>query len=150
MNRLPRDLETAQVDVATFRWLGPERRGIGCLASSAAEVLGLWERLRALVSTVRHYPVIVGNAQNVEALEDELQRAWRSWQARFGAGPVGVSGATVELRVERPISDPREALRVALEHYAYCPDTVLMTEGPFVEGRAAGLLGSTVWHFWWD
>lgn len=41
-----------------------------------------------------------------------------------------------------------EALTVAAEHVAFCPDTVW--GGTDLPGYAAGLVGAPAWHFWWD
>lgn len=74
--------------------------------------------------------------------------ALREWHARHGAEPLVFGGDTVALLV-RPIRDPAEAKRVAIEHYAHCEDLV---DGGMstVQALAASLLGATVWYFWWD
>jgi len=55
---------------------------------------------------------------------------------------------TLELLV-RPIADPKEAKRAALEHLAYDAD-VLSQDAEAVRGSAAEILGAAVWPFWWD
>ena len=76
-------------------------------------------------------------------------RVLRSWHGRFGAEPVGISGDVVELRVARPPATREAALRLAVEHFAFCNDIVDQGVGS-LEGLAATLLGAPVWFFWWD
>lgn len=72
----------------------------------------------------------------------------REWHSRHEAVPLMLGGDTLQLIV-RPIEDPEEAKRVAIEQYAYCSDIVDQGVGS-VEDLAASLLGSSVWFFWWD
>lgn len=74
----------------------------------------------------------------------------RDWHDRFGAELAALSGDQVmELLVARPPVDPHEALAVALEQYAYCPDVVEQGVGT-VTALAADQVGSASWYFWWD
>ncbi|MBF5041841.1 DUF4253 domain-containing protein [Aggregicoccus sp. 17bor-14] len=86
---------------------------------------------------------------NACPLPEENARLMRSWAERFGAEVVGISHDTVELRVARPPQDAAAALRLAVEHYAYCSDIVHQGVES-IEGLAATLLGAPVWFFWWD
>lgn len=87
----------------------------------------------------------------------------RDWRARFGAEPVAVCSDVVECAVPRTLldaaraegADPAEpaarkqALDLAREQYAYCPDIV--DQGAESVGQlAATLPESTRWYFWWD
>jgi Domain of unknown function (DUF4253) len=75
--------------------------------------------------------------------------ALRDWQARFGAELVAINHDTINIRVKRRPADRAEALALAREHYAYCPDTV--DQGmDTIEALAALLLVSDWWFFWWD
>lgn len=86
---------------------------------------------------------------NDSPMPEEQARLMRSWEARFGAEVVGVANDFVELRVSRPPTDRAAALRLAVEHYAFCTDVVEQgTES--VEALAATLLNAPVWFFWWD
>ncbi|WP_327003468.1 DUF4253 domain-containing protein [Dactylosporangium sp. NBC_01737] len=71
----------------------------------------------------------------------------RSWEDRFGARVVGLGFAELFLSVAAPPATADDALRVAAEHFAFCPDNV--SEQPLAE-YAAGLVGMPAWHFWWD
>jgi hypothetical protein len=79
----------------------------------------------------------------------ELCAVLRSWEERFGAYLVGVGFDTLTLGVERPPSTAPQALAVAAEHFAACPDNVWQGAGA-LEAYAADLVGSPVWSFWWD
>lgn len=75
--------------------------------------------------------------------------ALRDWQRRFGAELVGINRDTIELRVARRPADRAQALALAREQYAYCPDIV--DQGAMsIEALAAILLESDWWFFWWD
>ncbi len=80
---------------------------------------------------------------------EEHARLMRAWEARFGAEVVGVANDFIELRVARPPTDRAAALRLAVEHYAYCNDVVEQGTGS-IEALAATLLNGSVWFFWWD
>jgi hypothetical protein len=73
----------------------------------------------------------------------------RRWSTAHGAAPVAFAGDVVEYRVARPIDSREQAIELALEQFAYCPDIILQgTET--VERLAAELLGARYWFFWWD
>ncbi|MEU0555717.1 DUF4253 domain-containing protein [Dactylosporangium sp. NPDC006015] len=72
----------------------------------------------------------------------------RSWEERFGVRVVGVGFAELFLSVAAPPSTVDEALTVAAEHVAFCPDTAWTDDD--LQGYAAGLVGAPAWHFWWD
>lgn len=75
--------------------------------------------------------------------------ALRSWQERQGAELVGIDRDTINLRVGRRPKDRAEALALAREYYAYCPDSVDQGVGT-IEALAATLLANDWWFFWWD
>lgn len=74
----------------------------------------------------------------------------RDWHERFGAELVSLSDDQVlELLVPRPPTTPDEALAVAREHHAYCPDVVDQGVGSLTV-LAQGQVASSSWYFWWD
>jgi hypothetical protein len=80
---------------------------------------------------------------------EEHCAVWERWHERYGAHIVGVSHAVVEAVVERPPMTQEEAMRLAWEQYWYCTD--LVHQGvESVANLAAGLLGGSIWYFWWD
>ncbi len=73
----------------------------------------------------------------------------RRWGHLHGAAPVAFGSDTIEYRVARPVSTHEAAVELALEHFAYCPDSVLQgTET--IERLAASLINAKYWLFWWD
>ncbi|MDP9831144.1 DUF4253 domain-containing protein [Kineosporia succinea] len=71
----------------------------------------------------------------------------RSWEERFGARVIAVGFADLYVSVAAPPATKDEALRVAAEHFAFCPDNVWATS---LAEYADDLLGDPVWRFWWD
>jgi hypothetical protein len=75
--------------------------------------------------------------------------ALRAWRDRFGAELVGLSHDVMNLRVARKPATRSEALDLAREHYAYCPDVIDQGVGTLSE-LAAALIENDWWYFWWD
>lgn len=73
----------------------------------------------------------------------------RDWARRYGAEVVGISGDVVNMRVARRPKTRKEALAVAREQLAYCPDIVFQGSGD-LGPLAAALMDSDWWFFWWD
>jgi len=70
----------------------------------------------------------------------------RLWLDQYGAVQVANTHDVVEFRVARPVTTQAAAIELARVQYHYCSDSVPDT----LEAAAAELIGSTVWHFWWD
>ena len=79
----------------------------------------------------------------------EISAVVRSWENRFGVRVVGVGFDTLILSVAAPPSSRRDALRVAAEHFAFCPDNVWQGPGTLA-AYAEQLVGQPKWSFWWD
>lgn len=75
--------------------------------------------------------------------------ALRSWRERFGAQLVALSFDTLDLKVERRPADRPEALALARELHAYCPDIIDQGFESY-SALAASLMVSDWWQFWWD
>src|SRR5262249_14680545 len=73
----------------------------------------------------------------------------RYWNEIYGAELAGLSGDVMELEPARKPLSKEEALRLAQEQYWFCYDIVEQGVGT-IENLAAGLMGSSVWYFWWD
>jgi len=43
-----------------------------------------------------------------------------------------------------------EAVNVAAEHFAFCPDNIWQGHTPNLTAYAGRLLDSPLWSFWWD
>ena len=75
--------------------------------------------------------------------------ALKSWNERFGAELVGMSGECMNIRVSRIPERREEAMALAREQYAYCEDIV--SQGvDTISNLAASLSASKWWYFWWD
>ncbi|MES4831284.1 MULTISPECIES: DUF4253 domain-containing protein [Streptomyces] len=55
----------------------------------------------------------------------------RGWEHRFGARGVAVGFSTLHLGVASPPADEHEALLVAAEHFAFCPDNMWQGNRPY-------------------
>ncbi|THV27000.1 DUF4253 domain-containing protein [Glycomyces paridis] len=84
---------------------------------------------------------------NWELYGAEHAAVLRSWNRRFEAELVAMTYDVVELYVPRPPS-AEEAIAVAGEAYAYCPD--LLDSGvPTLEDLAEHMIRSRAWYFRW-
>lgn len=94
-------------------------------------------------------PAILGNpGSDLWPSVEDLVAALREWHARHGAEPLGFGSGMLTL-VVRPIEDPAEAKRIAVQQYALCEDMGNAGEASIRE-LAAGLLRAPLWTFWWD
>ncbi|MFC9500110.1 DUF4253 domain-containing protein [Streptomyces sp. NPDC056982] len=57
--------------------------------------------------------------------------------------------SSLHLRVVTPPSRLEDALPVAAEHFAFCPDNIRQGSHPDVASYAQGLIDLTCWKFWW-
>ncbi len=73
----------------------------------------------------------------------------KRWEQRYGAELVGVTHDTIEMLVARPPRTRDDALALAYEQVAYCPDIVDQGAGT-LDALAAVLVNGSVWFFWWD
>ena len=81
----------------------------------------------------------------------ELCAVLRSWEDRFGVRVIGVGFAELYLSVAAPPADIAEALPVAAEHFAFCPDNVWQGQRPYtLAAYAERLVDAPTWAFWWD
>lgn len=79
---------------------------------------------------------------------EEMLWIGKYWYEKYGAVPAVMTGSELEF-IARPVEDKSEAFKLALEHFAFCPDQVLQNIGTI--GKLADSLSrSSVWHFWWD
>lgn len=84
---------------------------------------------------------------NWELYGAEHAAVLRSWHRRFEAELVAMTYDVIELYVPHPPS-AEEALSVASEVYAYCPD--LLDSGvPTLEDLAEHMIRSKAWYFRW-
>ncbi|MFI8457117.1 DUF4253 domain-containing protein [Kitasatospora sp. NPDC085464] len=79
----------------------------------------------------------------------ELAAVLRSWERRFGARVVEVGPDGLRLSATAQPDDLDEALPIAAEHLAFCPDNVFQGTESLVD-YAQELLLENCWSFWWD
>ncbi|MFF8847104.1 DUF4253 domain-containing protein [Streptomyces sp. NPDC015127] len=78
-----------------------------------------------------------------------LTAVLRSWEDRFRTRLVAVHFDRVDLSVARPPRTTKEALAVAAEHHAFCPDNVRQGYET-IRAYARHLVGREHWTFWRD
>jgi hypothetical protein len=71
--------------------------------------------------------------------------ALKSWQDRYGAELVGLTTDSIYIHVNRRPETRSEALKVAREHFYYCPP-----EEATLSQMASAIMKSDWWFFWWD
>ncbi|ROO86350.1 uncharacterized protein DUF4253 [Actinocorallia herbida] len=91
----------------------------------------------------------IGPVNHVEDTA-EIAAVVRSWEDRFGAIVVGVGFADLYLSIAAPPTTPTEALPIAAEHFAFCPDSVWQGRHHDLRSYARELVDLHEWRFWWD
>jgi hypothetical protein len=80
----------------------------------------------------------------------EVSVVLRDWEDRFGVRVVGATGAAeLFLSVATPPASHDQALRIAAEHFAFCPDVIEQGVYP-ISAYAEQLTGKDSWAFWFD
>jgi hypothetical protein len=74
----------------------------------------------------------------------------RSWEDRFGVRVVALSHARLDLSVAAPPQTLNEALVVAAEHFAFCPDNIWQGYETIRLYAEEALVRNAHWTFWWD
>lgn len=78
----------------------------------------------------------------------QISAVLRDWERRYGVRVVALDDtATLVLSVAAPPVDHAQALRVAAEHAAFCPDTA---PGDALDAYADKLRDAGFWIFWWE
>lgn len=80
----------------------------------------------------------------------QLSTILRSWEDRFGIRVVGLGPDLLTVSVAAPPRTTAEALAVAAEHYAFCPDNVWDGYDTIRAYAAEEVLDRHEWTFWWD
>lgn len=75
----------------------------------------------------------------------------RRWAERYGVKPkiLGLGPDSLYIYVAKPVSSCELATSLAIEHFRYCPDSVLQTLGS-VDRLASEIRGCDLWQFWWE
>nr|WP_269456555.1 DUF4253 domain-containing protein [Micromonospora krabiensis] len=84
----------------------------------------------------------------------ERHRAVQHGAAQLGrtlrARVVGLGPAVLYLSVAAPPTDTNQALRIAAEHFAFCPDNVWQSSTNTLTRYAESIVDRSWWSFWWD
>ncbi|MEV6956490.1 DUF4253 domain-containing protein [Streptomyces sp. NPDC051183] len=91
-----------------------------------------------------------GGPANHENDTARIAAVLRSWEDRFGARVVALGFDELHVSVAAPPRTRAEALAVAAEHFAFCPDNVWQGSGSIRAYADEALTGSAHWSFWWD
>ncbi|WP_051814166.1 DUF4253 domain-containing protein [Kitasatospora sp. MBT63] len=124
-----------------------EARGLADVLQSVKEV-----RLGLIPARSGAHALAVcgwGGPLNHEGDTGKIAAVLADWERRFGAQVVEVGFDTMQLSVPVPPATLADALPVAAEHTALCPDLVLQGTGTLT-AYAEQLVGSHQWSFWWD
>jgi hypothetical protein len=80
----------------------------------------------------------------------EVASVLRSWEERFGVVLAGLGFDTLTLLVPHPPVDERQALPIAAEIAALCPDALWQGPATTLSELARTLVGQPVWRLWFD
>lgn len=102
--------------------------------------------------TTADVPSVLGwsGPANHEGDTGRLCAVLRSWEARFGIRVVALRFDVLDLSVAAPPRTLQEALPVAAEHLAFCPDNVWQGAGSLRSYAESLLDAPHHWTFWWD
>ncbi|MGA4957842.1 DUF4253 domain-containing protein [Streptomyces lavendulocolor] len=126
-------------------------------ARTAAELAGDEDWLKgtrgALVPARRSADILAvlgwgGAAAHADAVR--LSAVLRSWEDRFGIRLVGLGPDLLTVSVAAPPRTMADALAVAAEHLAFCPDGVRDDYASLHAYAAEEVLDRQDWTFWWD
>lgn len=79
-----------------------------------------------------------------------IMAAAKYWYDKYGAIPMMISGAEIDFYVQNKVPT-EQALNLAKEHFALCPDRVYQCTGSgTISEIADSLTKSNIWYFWWD
>ncbi|MER0246917.1 DUF4253 domain-containing protein, partial [Streptomyces sp. HSW2009] len=74
----------------------------------------------------------------------------RSWEERFGIRVVALEFDVLHVSVPHPPRTLEEALPIAAEHFAFCPDNIWQDSETLTKYAEEHLVGKHNWSFWWD
>jgi hypothetical protein len=80
----------------------------------------------------------------------EVAAVLRSWEERFGVVLAALGFDTLSLLVPHPPVDEHQALPIAAEIAALCPDALWQGPGGTLAELARTLVGQPIWRLWFD
>lgn len=159
LQRWPEDLRRRRIEFGEKAELPPLGREMLLPAEKERIPHVLWdsrngdirrEVILILVPTSKSYEIpayLKWSAYNLSPPTEFHVAALKDWHERFGAELVGIGRDYLEIFVPNPPLTHPEAIEVAKEEYFYCPENI--GDGT-LSGRAAELMASRWWFFWWD
>ncbi|WP_158607824.1 DUF4253 domain-containing protein [Nocardia panacis] len=149
----PSESESVYAEIPS-QWLhlAPEDTDVGPAARELARSLGFGTlRLIGLVPTTSGADALTlcgwHGPLNLTDSTEAISAVVRSWEQRFGAQVVMIGLDTLHLSVAAPPTSHAQALEIAAEHLAFCPDNF---DFGTLDDYATKLIGQTRWNFWWD
>lgn len=79
-----------------------------------------------------------------------LSAVLRTWEDRFGARVLGMTGSMLYVSVAAPPTGPEQSVHMALEHLLLCPANIYQSFSETFPRYAVRLRDEPVWSFWWD
>ncbi|MEU2036261.1 DUF4253 domain-containing protein [Nocardia amamiensis] len=91
----------------------------------------------------------------------QISAVLRDWERRYGARVVAIMDGGLHLSVSAPPGNRDEALRLAAEHYAFCPEDTWNTDFALINNKivpcsgtvlaeyAETLINEAIWIFHW-
>ncbi|MER7046475.1 DUF4253 domain-containing protein [Streptomyces jumonjinensis] len=93
----------------------------------------------------------MGRARQLRHDTAKFSAVLRTWEQRFGARVVAVGFDTLHLSIATPPAQPQDALLIAAEHFAFCPDNIWQSSRSHtLTSYAEQLVDTHSWEFWWD
>ncbi|MFI6368844.1 DUF4253 domain-containing protein [Nocardia sp. NPDC050630] len=131
---------------ATLLYDDPSRWRLGLVAASSADSVAAigWREVANHTTDIA-----------------EISAVLRDWERRYGTRVVAIDDGSLHLSVSAPPGKRDEALRVAAEHYAFCPEDTWSTtvalinneivpcSGTVLAEYAETLINNKFWIFHW-
>lgn len=113
---------------------------------------GIVSILFCSASEAWHVPAAIRWGGSNDGMLPQYHTAFlKRWNKEYGAELVCANMSTIEMKVSKPPQTKADALALAKEQFAYCPDIVTQRRAPqTVAALAADLYKSPQWYFWWD
>lgn len=90
----------------------------------------------------------IGGWNACPSAEDHVS-VLKYWTRLHATDVFAITHDAIEVHVTNPPTTRDQAMRLAREQYAYCPD-VIEQGSDTIANLAATLLGGRSWFFWWD
>lgn len=80
---------------------------------------------------------------------ENIMSVSKYWYEKHGAIPAVITSDSIQFYVLDPIKEFEDALHVAEEHFAFCPDSVFQG-AETINALSSLIIESSIWDFWWD